>query len=267
MATNFDGLPGTLPATDHRISPPAEAPGLEEARQVQHCLFPRELPTVPGWDVAAAWRPARVVSGDYYDLFALRPGVLAVALGDVAGKGLGPALVMAGLRALVRSRLPGRSADLPGLMREVNEYLLASTPEETFVTLFLTVLEVATGRLRYVNGGHLAPLVLAGSAEAEPMRLTGGGLVLGIFPGVDFPEEHASLQPGSLLCLFSDGLTEAMDGQGRMFHQRRVVEALRAGETGSAAWSLERLLRQVEAFRGMREPADDVSVILLRRLE
>jgi serine phosphatase RsbU (regulator of sigma subunit) len=265
MATNFDGLPGNFPATDYAFLPQPEAPGLEEARQVQHCLFPRELPPIPGWDVAATWRPARVVSGDYYDLFALRPGVLAVALGDVAGKGLGPALVMAGLRALVRSRLPGRSADLPGLMREVNEYLLASTPDETFVTLFLAVLEVETGRLRYVNAGHLAPLVLAGSPAAEPMPLTGDGPVLGVFPGADFPEEQASLRPGSLLALFSDGLTEAMDGQGRMFHQRRVVEALRSGQEGPTARTLERLLRAVDVFRGRREPADDVSVILLRR--
>jgi serine phosphatase RsbU (regulator of sigma subunit) len=266
MATNFDGRPGIHSATDHDFLSGAEPPGLEEARQVQLCLFPRELPQVPGWEVAAAWRPARVVSGDYYDLFEVRPGVLAVALGDVSGKGLGPALVMAGLRALVRSRLPGWAADLSGLLREVNEYLLESTPEETFVTLFLAVLEVETGRLRYVNAGHLAPLVLAGSAAAEPMALSGGP-VLGVFPGADFPEGQAGLRAGSLLALFSDGLTEARDAQGRMFHQRRVVEALWARQEGSAARSLERLLREVEVFRGPREPADDVSVILLRRLE
>jgi serine phosphatase RsbU (regulator of sigma subunit) len=266
MTTSFDGLPGILPATGNQFLPGIGLPGLEEARQVQHCLFPRELPQVPGWDVVAAWRPARVVSGDYYDLFEVKPGLLAVALGDVAGKGLGPALVMAGLRALVRSRLPGRTGDLSGLMREVNEYLLASTPDETFVTLFLAVLEVATGRLRYVNAGHLAPLVLAGSAAAEPMLLMGGGPVLGVFPGVEFAEEQACLRPGSLLALFSDGVTEAMDGQGRMFHQRRVVEALRSGQDGPAARTLERLLRAVDVFRGRREPADDVSVILLRRL-
>src|SRR5215831_7641241 len=99
---------------------------LEEARRVQQRLFPRELPRLPGWDVAAAWWPARVVAGDYYDLFAVGPGHVAVALGDVAGKGLGPALVMAGLRAVVRSRLPDRAADLAGLLQELNDYLLAT---------------------------------------------------------------------------------------------------------------------------------------------
>jgi sigma-B regulation protein RsbU (phosphoserine phosphatase) len=239
---------------------------LEEARRVQQRLFPRELPPLSGWDVAAAWRPARVVAGDYYDLFAVGPGRLAVALGDVAGKGLGPALVMAGLRAVVRSRLPDRAADLAGLMQELNDYLLATTPEETFVTLFLAVLEAPTGRLRYANAGHLAPLALAGPAAAEPMRLTSGGTVLGAFPDVRFEEGQADLRPGSLLALFSDGLTETMDGEGRVFHQRRLIEALRAGWEESAGSVLERLLRHAEAFRGHREATDDVSVILLRRL-
>jgi serine phosphatase RsbU (regulator of sigma subunit) len=199
---------------------------LEQARRVQQHLFPRDMPELPGWDLVAACRPARVVAGDYYDLFEVGPGQVALALGDVAGKGLGSALVMAGLRGALHARLPQNAADLAGVMGELNDYLLASTPDEMFVTLFLAVLDVPTGRLRYANAGHIPPLVLAGE---EPMPFAVGGPVLGVFPGVSFPAGEATLKPGSLLALFSDGVTEALNAAGRRFHQRRVVELLRSG--------------------------------------
>src|SRR5262249_62072222 len=123
----------------------------EAAWTAQQNLFPRQLPAAPGWEFAAACRPARAVAGDYYDLFKAAPGRLAVALGDVAGKGLGPALVMAGLHALVRCRLSQMSDRLPALVEELNPYLLGSTPADLFVTLFLAVLDAPTGRLRYVH--------------------------------------------------------------------------------------------------------------------
>jgi hypothetical protein len=131
--TSPAGLPH--PAPSYR---PQEAKGwshdLETARRIQQHLFPQKLPRPDGWDVAAAFRPARVVAGDYPDLFWLGNDHLAVALGDVAGQGLGPALVMAGLRALVRSRLPHQACDLAGLLEEFNDDLLDSTPDDLFVT-------------------------------------------------------------------------------------------------------------------------------------
>jgi sigma-B regulation protein RsbU (phosphoserine phosphatase) len=238
--------------------------GLEAARLVQQHLFPRELPCPDGWDVAAACRPARVVSGDYLDLFFLGKDRLALALGDVAGKGLGPALVMAGLRALVRSQLPHHARDLAGLMRELNDYLLASTPDDLFVTLFVGVLEVSTGRLRYVNAGHLPPLVLAGPGDGEAMRFTDGGTVLGMFAGAEYAEGQLRLRPDSVLALFSDGLTEATDPAGKMFHERRVVEELQGAWGGASDWMLARLLGSLERFTQGKEQEDDISVILLR---
>jgi sigma-B regulation protein RsbU (phosphoserine phosphatase) len=199
-------------------------------------------------------------------LFEARSGWFALALGDVCGKGLGPALVAAGLRALVRSRLAQRGANLAGLVREVNAYLLASLPEDTFITLFLAVLEPAGGQLRYVNAGHPGPLVLAGTAGVDPVRLTAGGPMLGVCAGAEFQEGRARLEPDSLLAVFSDGLTEAMGPEGTIFRQDRVLKALRAGRGGPAALALAGLLREVEGFCGQRGPADDVSVILLRRL-
>jgi sigma-B regulation protein RsbU (phosphoserine phosphatase) len=260
---SFIALQGFPPQPNRDGVPTWYPHELEEARRVQLHLFPRELPELPGWDLGAACRSARVVSGDYYDVFPLGPGRVALALGDVAGKGLGPALVMAGLRAFLHSRLPGGADDLAALLRELNAYLLATTPDEMFVTLFVAVLDLPTGRLRYANAGHLPPFVLTGG---EPLPVTGSGPVLGIIPDADYVEGQVGLKPGSLLALFSDGLTEASNEAGWMFHQRRVVELLRATWGRSAQQTLAHLLEAVETFRGKSAPTDDLSVILLRRL-
>jgi sigma-B regulation protein RsbU (phosphoserine phosphatase) len=238
---------------------------LREAQQVQQHLLPRELPRPDGWDLAAAYRPARVVSGDYYDVFDAGPGRLALALGDVSGKGLGPALVMAGLRAALRVRLHGGAGDLAGVLRDLNAYLLDSTPDDMFVSLIVGVLDVDNGRFRYGNAGHPPPLVLHGTADGEPIRLAGDGPVLGVVADAAFQEAQVILRPGSLLALFSDGLTEATDAAGRMFRDWRLCEALRAGCHGSAGRVLAGVLDAVEQFRGQAAVADDISVLLLRR--
>jgi sigma-B regulation protein RsbU (phosphoserine phosphatase) len=242
----------------------AAAQELETARHVQQHLFPRDLPRVPGWDWAGLCRPARAVAGDYYDLFEAAPGQVAVALGDVSGKGLGPALLMASLHALVRSRLPHRLADLPGLVGELDRFLRAVTPEATFVTLFLGVLDVRSGRLRYVNAGHPAPFLVAGQGR-EPRRLSVGGTVLGILPGADWEEGGADLGPGSVLALFSDGVSDADNGRGGRFGEERIAAVVRASGALPAAAVLERLLGAVARFTGSAGQVDDLSLVAIRR--
>jgi sigma-B regulation protein RsbU (phosphoserine phosphatase) len=127
---------------------------LQQAREVQDCLFPQAVPVHSGWEFAAVCRPARMLAGDYYDLFEVQPGQVTVALGDVMGKGLGAALVMAELHALVRNRFRHGPVDLAGLMEELNDELLISTPPDLFVTLFLGVLNLDTAEFHYVNAGH-----------------------------------------------------------------------------------------------------------------
>jgi sigma-B regulation protein RsbU (phosphoserine phosphatase) len=182
----------------------------------------------------------------------------------VAGKGLGPALVMAGLHAWVRSRLPHRTADLPGLVGDLNSYLLASTPDDLFVSLFLAVLDGGTGCLRYVNAGHPGPILLAETGR-EADRLTAGGTVLGAIPGAGYEEGRAALAPGSVLALFSDGLTEAASVQGRQFGDQRVLEVLRAARHAPADEIVTRLQGAVERFQGPAARADDLSLVIVRR--
>jgi sigma-B regulation protein RsbU (phosphoserine phosphatase) len=258
------GFRGSVSAANHHSTIVVTLSDLEQARLVQRQLLPRKLPCPPGWDIAVAYLPARVVSGDYCDVIDLGGGLIAFALGDVSGKGLGPALVMAGLRALIHSRLPQQRTNLAALMRELNLYLLATMPDDMFVTLFLAVLDVSTGQIHYVNAGHLPPLVLAGP-DAEPMRFTISGPVLGILPDIHFETNTVGIEPGSLLAVFSDGVTEATDASGKMFYQSRVVESLQKGWSSSATHQLAHLLQSVERFSKNVDQADDISVILIRR--
>lgn len=255
---------GSVRATKPRPTILVTVSDLDQARLVQQQLLPHKLPCIPGWDMAVTYLPARMVSGDYCDVIDLGGGFVAFALGDVSGKGLGPALVMAGLRALIHAGLPQQRTNLAALMRELNLYLLATMPNDMFVTLFLAVLDVSTGQIHYINAGHLPPIVLAGPG-AEPMRFTISGPVLGVLPDIHFEAHTVGIEPGSLLAVFSDGVTEVTDADGKMFHQSRVVESLQEGWSYSAAHQLAHLVQSVDRFSRNEEQADDISVILLRR--
>jgi serine phosphatase RsbU (regulator of sigma subunit) len=265
MELSHAGFRGSVHAANHHPTILVTLNDLEQARLVQQQLLPHKLPCLRGWDMAVAYLPARMVSGDYCDVIDLGGGLVAFALGDVSGKGLGPALVMAGLRALIHARLPQLRTNLADLMRELNLYLSETIPNDMFVTLFLAVLDISTGQIYYSNAGHLPPLVLAGP-DAEPMRFTNTGPVLGMLPEIHFQDHTVNIESGSLLAVFSDGVTEAMDAGGKMFHQSRVVESLQKGWTSSVTHQLAYLLHSVERFSQNVEQADDISVILLRRI-
>ncbi len=237
---------------------------MEEARRVQQRLFPRDLPRAAGWEFAAVYRPARLVGGDYCDVFEAAPGVVPLAVGDVSGKGLGPALVMAHLHALVRARMPAALADLSGFVGELNRCLLAVLPEDMFVTLFVGLLDAETGRLCYVNAGHPPALLLA-DRNAKPVRLDEGGPLLGVLEGAGWVTGQVVLPPGGMLSVFSDGLGEARNADGEMFREGRVVEALRAARSSSAAGGLTALLGAVEEFHAGVGQEDDVSVLVVHR--
>ncbi len=249
-------------ATGHELLPSWRE--LETAQQVQQALFPTDLPRPAGWDFAAECRPARAVAGDYHDLFEPQPGRLTLALGDVAGKGLGPALVTAGLHALVRRRLPGRLDDLPGVMAEINDYLLPATPEDFFVSLVLAVLDLDSGQLTYVNAGHPAPIVVRERVDL-PLRLSPGGPVLGILPAARYEAGAMHLEPGCVLALFSDGIVDAANPCGGRFSQERLIGVLRDRDGAAAEVVLSRALESLDHFRGKAALGDDATLLIVRR--
>lgn len=241
-----------------------QARDLEIARGVQQGLFPQVLPSVPGWEFAAACFPAQVVAGDYYDLFEVETGKVAFAIGDVSGKGLGASLLMANLHALMRSLLPRAAGDLAAFTTEVNEHLVASSPSGMFVTLFVGVLDVATGELRYVNAGHPPALAFCWVGD-DVQRLETGGLVVGVLPGIRYEVGVLGLATGSVLAIYSDGVTEATSTVGEMYEEERLVEVLAACGGKSAAEVFSAVMESVECFSRGAEQADDITLVVIQR--
>jgi len=240
-----------------------QARDLEIARGVQQGLFPRVLPSVPGWEFAAGCLPAQAVGGDYYDLFEVETGKVAFAVGDVSGKGLGASLLMANLHALMRSQLPRATGDLAAFTTEVNEHLVASSPSGMFVTLFVGVLDTATGELRYVNAGH--PPALAFSGVGDMQKLETGGMLVGALPGILYEVGVIGLAPGSVLAIYSDGVTEAINTVGEMYEEERLVEALAACGGKSAAEVFSGVMESVQGFSRGAEQADDITLVVIQR--
>src|SRR6516165_5150174 len=181
---------------------------LEIAREVQEHLFPQHLPTVPGLDYCGQCRPAREVGGDYYDFLELPDGKLGIAVGDVSGKGVGAALMMASLEASLRALAPV-GEDPADLMDRVNSLICQASASDRYATLVYAQYDPATRRLTYVNAGHNPPVVLRTSAgSCEVLRLETGGPVIGLLPQ-RYQRGVFSHEPGDVVMLFTDGVTES----------------------------------------------------------
>jgi serine phosphatase RsbU (regulator of sigma subunit) len=238
----------------------------EIARQVQQNLFPDMLPSQPGCDFAATCRPARAVGGDYYDVFEVSPGTVLFAQGDVAGKGLGASLVMASVHAIVRSWAATHQRDPSKLVQELNVYLKSSSAPETFVTLFLGLLDCSTGTVWYVNCGH-PPALWIRSSGRDVADLTHGGPLLGILDGDSYDADEVSMSKGDTIVLVSDGVTEAVNIDGEMFGRRRLVETVTGDPDLTSTQRMEKLLDEVTRFSEGCEQADDISILVLRKRE
>ena len=236
---------------------------VEIAREVQRNLFPRELPELPGWEVAAVCRPARRVAGDYYDVLRGVDGSLGVALGDVSGKGIGASLLSAGVHAMVRSRLPGAACDLGVLLQDLNAHLIESSADDMFATIVVARIDPADGRMAYVNAGHPAPLLVTANG---PLWLTEGGPLAGVIPRATYATGEVRFEPGDLLVIYSDGVAEAERSEGEMFGDEQLLAAMTGARGRSASEALAAVLGAVEAFAGAGEPADDISLIMVRRV-
>ena len=200
---------------------------MEIAREVQERLYPQVYPNLPGIDLAGFCRPAQAVGGDYYDFFILPPyrgdeERLALALGDISGKGISAALLMASLRASLRSAAQLQPGDLATLMRHVNRLVYESSTTNRYATFFYAELDPETRVLTYVNAGHNPPLVLRGT-ETIPLEAT--GTVIGLIPNVVYTRSAVRLQPGDVLIAFTDGISEAMNAAEEEWGEANMVAA------------------------------------------
>ncbi len=233
---------------------------LDLAADIQRRLLPAELPEAEGFEVAGWSRPARHVGGDFYDLYRLEPDKLVVVVADVAGKGMPAALLVSMLHSALRllkdrERLGGE------MVARLNRYVFESSGANKFITLLMGEVDLASGRLAYVNAGHNPALLLRDGGALE--QLGPGGLPLGLFAPASYRVQEADLEPGDLLCLFSDGITECESPAGEEFGVERLAGLLRDHASAGLAEIMRGIERTVSAFG---RQGDDQTVVLLRRV-
>jgi sigma-B regulation protein RsbU (phosphoserine phosphatase) len=236
---------------------------LAVAADIQRRLVPDGPPRLPGWQVAGLSRPHGEVGGDYFDFVPRSdPARRLLALGDVAGKGPGAALLAASLHAAVRAqaRVCGGLAEV---LAEVNRYLCESTPANKFATLFAAEVEADSGRVRFANAGHPPPLVARRDGRVE--SLAPGGLPLGIRPEARYAEQALDLAPGDTLVIYSDGASERLAESGEEFGLARLSEVVAAGRGLPAATLLDRIGFALRRFAGAAPPDDDLTLVVARR--
>ena len=236
---------------------------LRQAADIQRRMLPDEAPQIPGTDLAGFNAACKTVGGDYYDFFELANNRVALALGDVSGKGMPASLLMMMLKAHVQV-LAEDASDLAALMVRLNKATCANCPSNRFITFFFCVLDSSTGEVKFANAGHNPPILVRASGEAE--MLEGGGPVLGILPSADYTEERARLNPGDVLVLYSDGVTEANNPDFEEYSEERLVACLKQCHTQPAAAIVEAVIKSVTEFAAGAPQADDITVSVAKRL-
>lgn len=248
---------------------------LEIAREVQSQLYPKATPRLRSLEVIGFCRPARMVSGDYYDFIQLNAHWTALAIGDIAGKGISAALLMASIQSSLRAQLSSNrwlsdgaasaaaSPSTSELTALLNRQLYESTSPEKFATFFLALYHEPTSQLFYTNAGHLPPILLKGS---QAHRLEVSGMVLGAFPDQFYDRDSLRLEPGDLLAAYTDGITEPENEYGEEFGEKRLVNLLVRNARLPLREVAEQVTVAVQEWSAAAEQPDDMTLLLIRRL-
>jgi serine phosphatase RsbU (regulator of sigma subunit) len=236
---------------------------MEIAKQVQARLFPQSLPRLATLDYAGICHQARQVGGDYYDFLNLGNNRLGLVIGDISGKGIAAALLMANLQANLRSQVAVASDHPQRLLRSVNQLFCENTPNGSFATLFFAEYDDATRRLRYANCGHLCGLILRSDSSLEYLHAT--ATILGAFPDWDCEIGECQLNPGDTFALYTDGVTESFNHALEEFGEERLVEALRRHGSLSPCELLTAVVDEIRKF-SPHEQHDDITLIAARSL-
>jgi serine phosphatase RsbU (regulator of sigma subunit) len=240
---------------------------LEIASGIQQSILPRTFPPFPGrrdFDIFATMIPAREVGGDFYDFFLIDEARVGVVIGDVSGKGIPAAFFMAVGRTLLRAAALGGSTPADCL-RQVNALLVADNDAEMFVSVFYGILDTRRGALAYSIGGHNPPLLLRAGGRVEELPATGGA-VLGVLEDAAYRAGHATVGRGDALFLYTDGITEAMDAEGREFSEDRLRAVLAKSGGGSPEDIIRAVVAEVNRHAGGMPQSDDVTALAVRYL-
>jgi sigma-B regulation protein RsbU (phosphoserine phosphatase) len=242
---------------------------LEIAREVQNQLFPKDVPYVKTLELKGVCTPARVVSGDYYDFMQVSEGALAFAIGDVAGKGISAALLMATIQSAMRSQLSRSNGSGPHILSpatmvsNLNQQLYATTSLEKYATFYFALYNESTHALTYANAGHLPPMLLRGS-DIQTMDST--GTVVGAFPFATYEEKTVPLEHGDILLAYTDGIVEPENVYGEVFGEDRLKDLLIKYAHADSSELIARTMEAVVHWTGSSELQDDMTMVVARRI-
>ncbi|MCU1295385.1 MAG: serine phosphatase [Bryobacterales bacterium] len=239
---------------------------IEIAREVQERLFPQSLPPIAGIDYFGACRPALGVGGDYYDFLPLANGNLGVAIGDVSGKGIAAALLMASLQASLRGQAMMNQGDLACLMSNVNQLVFDATPINRYATFFYGQYNRASRVFTYVNAGHNPPIVLRRTVDVavHVIRLETGGPVVGLFPGAPYQQGTLIMEPGDIFVGFTDGISEAMNESEEEWGEERLIPAIVTQSDYRAAEMIPALMAEADRFVNGAPQHDDMTLVVMK---
>jgi serine phosphatase RsbU (regulator of sigma subunit)/catechol 2,3-dioxygenase-like lactoylglutathione lyase family enzyme len=236
---------------------------IEIATRVQARLFPQNLPKLGTLDYAGICHQARQVGGDYYDFLSLGDNRLGLVIGDISGKGIAAALLMANLQANLRSQCVVARDDPQRLLRSVNQLFCENTPSGSFATLFFAIYDDVSRRIRYVNCGHLSGLVLRNNSSVESLRAT--ATIIGAFSEWDCEVGECQLSPGDTFVLFTDGVTESFSPNQEEFGEERLIQALRRHQPLTPSALISAVVSEVRRF-SPHEQHDDITLIAAKSL-
>lgn len=238
---------------------------LDVAREIQRAFMPSQLPQTPGYEFATWWFPNEAVGGDYCDVMRLKDGRIGLVVADVSGHGIGPALLMASVRAGLKAlRLEYVAPET--LLTRVGESLAGDLQEGRFVTMMLAAVDPGQHRLEYANAGH-APALFFHRASGEFENLEATGMPLGVLDDFEYPQgPHVALEPGDLVVLCTDGIVEATDESGEQFGYERLKKLIRDSIDAPAATLATNIGAAVSGYYVGESPPDDLTVLVMRRL-
>ncbi|HUJ23763.1 MAG TPA: SpoIIE family protein phosphatase [Bryobacteraceae bacterium] len=235
---------------------------LEQAAEIQQRFLPAEAPQVPGLDLAGHNAPCRTVGGDYYDFFPYPNGRVAMVLGDVSGKGMPASLLMMSLQARVQVLIE-EPENLGDVMTRLNRLTATNCPSNRFITFFMALLDSKTGELVFSNAGHNPPLLLRAGGKTE--WLDAGGCPLGIMAMMKYEAVGNRLDPGDVLVIFSDGVTDAMNPQGDEFGEERLAAVVRQHHAESSPTILQAVKDAIDEWAAGSPLPDDLTLLVARR--
>jgi sigma-B regulation protein RsbU (phosphoserine phosphatase) len=237
---------------------------LQIAAEIQQRLLPKDLHSVANYELASAAQPCKTIGGDLYDVVPLPDDRCLFTMADVSGKGIPAALLVSTLHASLRAYLQNLT-DLRELVSRLNDHICANSPPEQFITFFVAILDLRTHTLTFVNAGHNSPLVLRKAID-EQVELKASGLPLGMMEGMPYEEQRVVLNPGDVMAMYTDGVTEAMDTAGEQYGLDRFLHVLRVGASLPVSEMRDKVLEDVRTFVGSEPPSDDLTLLFAKRL-